>query len=370
MMAAPIFWLPGLGSPREPTRVASALALLSEPLFRDAVIREWRRAERSDRPAVLFLITLERRLENSDDAWRRLTAAISIARRDTDVVGWFKTQHSLGVILTGERRQPLDIREIPLMRALESAAIGDFSFRLCGHSSGEKPRQGFHVLDPAIAPALDETQPRRYDLVKRLLDIVLSAILLLLLSPLLLVVAALVKLTSAGPVLYRQQRIGQMMRPFEMLKFRTMAFNAAPALHQEFVTTFIAGGDGEKPADPNRVFKIVKDPRITSIGHFLRRTSIDELPQLWNVLRGDMSLVGPRPPLAYEVAHYKAWHLRRIAGAKPGVTGLWQVKGRSRTTFDEMVRLDLRYVRRRSLWIDLQILLATPRAVISGKGAC
>jgi lipopolysaccharide/colanic/teichoic acid biosynthesis glycosyltransferase len=185
-----------------------------------------------------------------------------------------------------------------------------------------------------------------------------------------LVVAALVRLTSAGPVLYRQQRIGQMMRPFEMLKFRTMAFNAAHGLHQDFVTTFIAGGDGEKTADPNRVFKIVKDPRITSIGHFLRRTSIDELPQLWNVLRGDMSLVGPRPPLAYEVAHYKAWHLRRIAGAKPGVTGLWQVKGRSRTTFDEMVRLDLRYVRRRSLWTDLRILLATPRAVISGKGAC
>jgi lipopolysaccharide/colanic/teichoic acid biosynthesis glycosyltransferase len=118
------------------------------------------------------------------------------------------------------------------------------------------------------------------------------------------------------------------------------------------------------------VFKLTNDTRITPIGHILRKTSLDELPQLWNVVIGEMSLVGPRPPLKYEVDQYKGWHLRRVLDAKPGVTGLWQVTGRSRTTFDEMVRLDLRYVRTYSLWTDLKILLATPRAVIAGKGAC
>jgi lipopolysaccharide/colanic/teichoic acid biosynthesis glycosyltransferase len=117
------------------------------------------------------------------------------------------------------------------------------------------------------------------------------------------------------------------------------------------------------------VFKLVNDPRVTSVGHFLRRSSLDELPQFLNVLRGDMSLVGPRPPVPYEVERYKSWHVRRLYEAKPGITGLWQVKGRSRTTFDEMVRLDLQYARKRSLWEDIKILLATPRAVVSGKGA-
>jgi lipopolysaccharide/colanic/teichoic acid biosynthesis glycosyltransferase len=262
------------------------------------------------------------------------------------------------------------VRNSFLIRTLEAEAAGDFSIRLCVHPSPDRSNEGIHVVDPLIAPTLYETRPFRYDPVKRLLDVFLSAVLLTLLSPVFLFVAALVKLTSHGPVLFKQQRIGQMMEPFMMLKFRTMELNAAPSIHQEFVSAFIAGGQSEEAADPNRVFKIVKDPRVTTVGHLLRRTSIDELPQLWNVLRGDMSLVGPRPPLPYEVAQYKAWHLRRIAEAKPGVTGLWQVKGRSRTTFDEMVRLDLRYVKKRSFWTDLRILLETPRAVISGKGAC
>ena len=114
----------------------------------------------------------------------------------------------------------------------------------------------------------------------------------------------------------------------------------------------------------------VNDPRVTPIGSFLRKTSLDELPQLWNVLCGEMSLVGPRPPLSYEVQQYKPWHYRRVIEAKPGITGLWQVTGRSRTTFDDMVRLDLRYARTHSVWTDVKILLATPRAVFSGKGAC
>jgi lipopolysaccharide/colanic/teichoic acid biosynthesis glycosyltransferase len=155
-----------------------------------------------------------------------------------------------------------------------------------------------------------------------------------------------------------------------MFKFRTMHVDADRGLHHEFVTNFIKGGCQPPEPGENQVFKITNDPRVTPIGRILRRTSLDELPQFWNVLRGDMSLVGPRPPLAYELEQYRSWHWRRVLEAKPGITGLWQVMGRSRTTFDDMVRLDLRYVRTCSPWTDVKILLATPKAVFSGKGAC
>jgi lipopolysaccharide/colanic/teichoic acid biosynthesis glycosyltransferase len=205
---------------------------------------------------------------------------------------------------------------------------------------------------------------------KRALDIAGSGALLLATSPVLLVIATLVKLTSKGPVFFRQQRIGEKAQPFDMLKFRTMRVDASDELHKAYVSQFIRGkvaGSEDGTAAP--VFKIVADPRITKIGHFLRRASLDELPQFWNVLKGEMSLVGPRPPLPYEVKIYEMWHWRRVLEAKPGITGLWQVTGRSRTTFDDMVRLDLRYARDQSIWSDLKILMATPRAVIMGKGA-
>jgi len=158
------------------------------------------------------------------------------------------------------------------------------------------------------------------------------------------------------------------MAPFTMLKFRTMHPDAGHAVHQAYVTQFIQGSVNTAAAPG--VFKLTNDSRITPIGQFLRKSSLDELPQLWNVLRGEMSLVGPRPPIKYEVEQYKAWHRRRVLDVKPGLTGLWQVTGRSRTTFDEMVRLDLQYARTPSVWTDVKILLATPRAVIAGKGAC
>jgi lipopolysaccharide/colanic/teichoic acid biosynthesis glycosyltransferase len=195
-----------------------------------------------------------------------------------------------------------------------------------------------------------------------------SAVLLLLLVPVFLLVAVLVKLTSPGPVFFRQTRVGQGGRHFTMLKFRTMRVDAGEALHHEFATQFIRSS-ADMCRDGCAVFKITNDPRVTPVGRFLRESSLDELPQFWNVLRGDMSLVGPRPPLPYEVEHYRAWHWHRVLHAKPGLTGLWQVVGRSRTTFDEMVRLDLRYARTCSLRTDLGILLATPAAVVSRRGA-
>jgi lipopolysaccharide/colanic/teichoic acid biosynthesis glycosyltransferase len=141
-------------------------------------------------------------------------------------------------------------------------------------------------------------------------------------------------------------------------------------IHQQYVKQFIAGQvNGDEGASTKPVFKIQKDPRVTPIGRFIRKTSLDELPQFWNVLRGDMSLVGPRPPLAYEFQAYEVWHRRRVLEIKPGITGLWQVEGRSRTRFDDMVRLDLKYARGWSIWLDLKILAQTPGAVIQGEGA-
>jgi lipopolysaccharide/colanic/teichoic acid biosynthesis glycosyltransferase len=163
----------------------------------------------------------------------------------------------------------------------------------------------------------------------------------------------------------RQVRVGRRGRPFKMLKIRTMYVNAGHGVHEDYMTWYIKSS-GQQPRTGTEVFKLTNDPRITPPGRFLRKTSLDELPQFWNVLRGDMSLVGPRPPLAFEVEQYQPWHRRRVLEAKPGITGLWQVSGRSRTTFDDMVRLDLRYARTYTLWTDVRILAATPRAMFKG----
>ena len=226
-------------------------------------------------------------------------------------------------------------------------------------------------MDPSFFPELqDQWAIADFHAVKRGMDIVLSLLLLIVLSPLLGVIAGLVKLSSRGPVIFRQVRVGQMMKPFMMCKFRTMYANADHGVHHSYVSWFITSSDKKDHEAKDKFFKLTNDPRITPIGHLLRRTSLDELPQLWNVLIGEMSLVGPRPPLLYELERYKPWHRRRVLDAKPGITGLWQVVGRSRTTFDEMVRLDLRYARTMSFWGDIKILVATPAAMISGKGAC
>lgn len=207
--------------------------------------------------------------------------------------------------------------------------------------------------------------------VKRAIDVLGSGLLLLVLSPILAVIALLIKLTSAGPVIFEQERVGQFGRRFKCLKFRTMHANNDPKIHREYVQNFIAGKASSQGSNQIAapVFKLTNDPRITAVGRFLRKTSLDEFPQFWNVLRGEMSLVGPRPPVPYEFDVYDCWHRRRVLEVKPGVTGLWQVSGRSRTSFDDMVRLDVRYSQNWSLWLDLRILLATPRAVFMGDGA-
>jgi lipopolysaccharide/colanic/teichoic acid biosynthesis glycosyltransferase len=203
---------------------------------------------------------------------------------------------------------------------------------------------------------------------KRTMDIAGSLIAILLLSPLFLGIAILICFTSPGPVLFRQKRIGQYGVPFTFLKFRSMYSKVDATIHENYVKQLIAGNVNDPGACG--VYKLNNDPRVTRVGRFLRRTSLDEIPQFFNVLKGEMSLVGPRPPLLYELRAYSHWHRRRLLEAQPGITGLWQVKGRSRVRFDDMVRLDLRYAAERSLWLDLWILAKTPGAVFSCRGAC
>jgi lipopolysaccharide/colanic/teichoic acid biosynthesis glycosyltransferase len=205
---------------------------------------------------------------------------------------------------------------------------------------------------------------------KRLLDILIAGS------------ALLIKLDSPGPAIFKQKRVGSKRRAdgqreswevntFTLCKFRTMCKDADPELHRAFVQAFIRNdhkGMAVLQGEDTQTHKLVHDPRVTRLGRFLRRSSLDELPQLWNVLKGDMSVVGPRPPVLYEVDKYEPWHRQRME-AKPGLTGLWQVTARSSAEFDEMVRLDIQYIERQSFWLDLEILLKTPLVVLRGKGA-
>lgn len=202
----------------------------------------------------------------------------------------------------------------------------------------------------------------------RALDIAGSLLMLLVLAPLLVAVAILLKRDSPGPVLFRQQRLGHRGRPFVVNKFRTMHHGVGHDRHREFVLGLINGEHDARDPSGAPQFKLTDDERVTRLGHLLRRTSIDELPQLLNVLRGEMSLVGPRPPIPYEVEGYPMHWFGRFA-VKPGITGLWQVAGRSQVPLEEMVRLDIEYARRRSLLLNLRIMLRTVPAVFSRRGA-
>src|SRR5690606_18430578 len=207
---------------------------------------------------------------------------------------------------------------------------------------------------------------------KRALDICGALAGIVLAAPVMLIIAIAVAATSPGPVIFRQKRLGKGGVPFVLYKFRSMRTDVDDSIHREYVQNLIQGNlDKVNQGSENRpLYKIQSDPRTTPVGRFIRKTSLDELPQLFNVLKGDMSLVGPRPPLPYEAEKYQSWHFRRVLQVRPGITGLWQVEGRSTTSFDDMVRLDLRYIRNWSLWLDLKILLKTIKVVLRRDGAC
>lgn len=215
--------------------------------------------------------------------------------------------------------------------------------------------QGQVITRPGVPAAT-------YFVAKRTLDVVAASVLLLVLLPVFVLISIAVAIDSGGPAFYRGTRVGRHGRLFTALKFRSMVSGADQMPHRTFIRELMEG------ADCQTLYKVNGDKRITRVGAFLRRTSLDELPQLWNVIRGDMSLVGPRPDVPYAVEIYEPWMRRRLE-ATPGMTGLWQVSGRSRVGLRDMLRLDVEYVDRRSLALDARILMLTLPAVLSGDGA-
>jgi lipopolysaccharide/colanic/teichoic acid biosynthesis glycosyltransferase len=356
---------------------------LDEETFRRMIAIERKRTERSKAPFLLMLLEIcnNESPANNAKTLEVIVAALMASSRDTDIIGWYKDRAMVGVMFTGLLGSDRD--------SIANMIVSRVSMTLEDQLSSETFRQisiSFHFFpddwdhdkpgrlsNPALYPDLLSHNKGRRPLlaVKRTIDIVGSVVMLILCAPVFIVIALAVKATSAGPVFFRQRRVGQYGRSFTFLKFRSMYMNNDSSVHKEFVTKLIASrGDGET-ANGNRenVYKITNDKRITPLGKFLRRTSLDELPQFLNVLWGDMSLVGPRPPIPYELAAYQTWHRRRLLDVKPGITGLWQVTGRSTVKFDEMVRLDLRYAMSWSPWLDIRILIRTPLAVIKGSGA-
>jgi lipopolysaccharide/colanic/teichoic acid biosynthesis glycosyltransferase len=223
------------------------------------------------------------------------------------------------------------------------------------------------VIEESSPEATSGRRALMRELACRALDLIIAPILLVAFAPLLALIAIAIKLDSPGPVLFSQRRLGRGMTPFTVQKFRTMKQGVSQEIHREFVLSLIAGDEPER-IDGKPQFKLSADPRITRLGRFLRRSSLDELPQLWNVLRGEMSLVGPRPSIPYEVEYFPAAWLARFA-VRPGVTGLWQVSGRSELTVAEMIKLDIEYAERRSAWLNIWILLRTVPVVLTARGA-
>ena len=349
---------------------------LAEAWFNQVLTLERKRSERSREPFILVLLHLASALERQDHTVEFIDgtmAALVSSMRETDVMGWYQNGEVLGGIFTEVGKNGVQ----PALNCLSAKLNAALNQKLANRAAGISiswhvfPENSTHTdvaarVDPALYPDHHTSSNWLRSGAKRAIDILGSLAALILLAPLFLLIGIAVKMSSPGPTLFRQERIGQFGRPFKFLKFRTMCTHSSSRVHELYVKDLITGNP---TAAKNGVYKIQQDPRITAVGSLLRRSSLDELPQFWNVLIGDMSLVGPRPPIPYETAMYKPWHRRRYLAAKPGITGLWQVTGRSRTSFDEMVRLDLKYLQYSSPWLDFKIMWRTPIAVVTGTGA-
>jgi len=357
--------------------------VLNEEEFRQMLALERKRSERTKAPFLLMLAECTAAANHESEAATlgKMGSVLFNDSRDTDVIGWYHDGSALGVLFTGlsagERGPILE----KIAGRVKSKLERDFA-----PDQWQQVRFSFHFfpddwdlsnLDDPGNPSLNvdatvAAKRKRIPLAfKRLIDIVFSSVVLIVCLPLFLWIALAIKASSKGPVFFRQRRIGQYGKQFVFLKFRSMYENSEVLVHKNFVTELFAHTTLEKPLrdERNELYKTQNDNRFTRVGRFLRRTSMDELPQLLNVLKGEMSLVGPRPAIPYEVEIYQTWHRRRVLTAKPGITGIWQVAERSRVKFDEMVRMDLRYAMAWSPWLDLKILLLTPFAVFRGSGA-
>jgi lipopolysaccharide/colanic/teichoic acid biosynthesis glycosyltransferase len=361
-------------------------SFVSEAEFRRMLCRERKRSERSRKHLLLMLVDCKGTTARSVDKplIEKVAGVVAAEVRETDLAGWFEAESVVGAIFTelGESQASAAIQAIEAKiskglhksfrrEQVDKLQIAFYAFPDSWAGDGT----GRSVSAPLYPDLLEEEEKKKTSLIiKRAMDIVGSGAALFVFAPLFLLLSIGIKLTSKGPVFFRQPRVSQYGKHFTFLKFRSMKVANNDSIHKDYVKNFIAGkaaaassAEGQQKKAP--VYKITNDPRVTAVGRFMRRTSLDELPQFWNVFIGEMSLVGPRPPIPYELEAYDLWHRRRLLEVKPGITGLWQVSGRSSTTFDEMVRLDLQYSRTWSPLLDVKILLDTPRAVLMGDGA-
>jgi len=368
--------------------------ILNQEAFRRMISLERKRTERSRKPFLLMLLDMGDNLpsEKNGKTLGTIISALSVTTRETDVTGWYTNDCVVGVMFT-----EISVEDRSAILSTIITRVSDTLRRNLTFEQFNQVSISFHVFpedwdrdgnqrpsNPTLYPDLTKRDDARkfFRVMKRIMDVAGSLVAIILFAPVFLIIAVAIKATSKGPVLFRQRRIGQYGKSFVFLKFRSMYVNNDAAAHKEYVRQLIAGkaprqpantdndhGNGDRNGNDGGVFKLTSDPRITGVGKFLRKTSLDELPQFINVLRGEMSLVGPRPPVPYEVEAYDVWHRSRLLEAKPGITGLWQVNGRSRVKFDDMVRLDLQYARNWSPWMDIKILLRTPGAVLLGEGA-
>jgi lipopolysaccharide/colanic/teichoic acid biosynthesis glycosyltransferase len=346
--------------------------ILPKSHFLERLRLEKRRVDRSKAPLSMVLFCFDSGKMRGDG--RSIVTLLSSFKndvRETDIKGWVD-DNSIGLLLP-------DTDEKGVRRCADkiSNGNGDQPYSVITATYPDHIFQKLlseDRLQPTLFPLdIDDTaRPRRLQSVlKRAIDIMGSLIGLILSSPIIFLTAIALKATSPGPVIFKQTRLGMKGNRFSFYKFRSMYCDCDDQIHRQYVSDLIKGnlekinqGKGNRP-----LFKMKTDPRITKVGRIIRKTSVDELPQFFNVLKGDMSLVGPRPPLLYEVEKYEPWHLRRILEAKPGITGLWQVDGRSQTSFNDMVRMDLRYVQNWSLDLDMKILVKTVKAVLRPNGA-
>lgn len=344
-----------------------------EQKFQQKLVQERKRAERAGKPLMVMIVNAEYASDADCPALMDVLAdGLQSCVRETDICGVLG-QYSAGVILTEVTSDKIKDTKCTVGKKvremLDTRFRNDLArrvaiiFRVYPETGGDDS-----AFDMIFYPEITSNDIAKTTglLAKRVIDIVGSVSALLLFAPLFLLLPIAIKLTSRGPALFVQERYGLNGATFNLFKFRSMHVDNDDGIHREFVKQLIDGtlADGEAT-----VYKITCDPRITSVGRILRAYSLDELPQILNVLKGDMSLVGPRPPIHYEVENYSGWQRNRLVGKKPGITGAWQVSGRSSTTFDEMVRLDLRYLREWSVMLDIKIILLTPLAVLRCRGA-
>ncbi len=349
-----------------------------EDYFQKMLILERKRTERSGKRFLLMLIDIHRLFKKKriNGSVKKLVGLLEGSTREIDIKGWYMENRVIGIIYTeinGANKESImkKIRnKINDTLDPERAALITMSCFFFPENNDKKGNNNFERNMTLYKDLSMRKVTRKVSVtLKRIIDITGSFAGVLIFSPLFLAIAVLIKLSSKGPVFFRQKRIGYGGKEFTLLKFRSMYVNNDDTAHKEFTKNFISGSaEGSFEANDG-IYKIKRDPRITGIGEFLRKTSLDEIPQLFNVFMGDMSLVGPRPAIRYEVKEYDTWHKRRVLEVKPGITGVWQVKGRSKTTFDEMVRMDIQYIKRWSILFDFMLILRTPLAVFRTEGA-